>query len=360
MRKITFIISTLNSGGAERVISLISKSLSDYYNVSIILLLNGQPKAYDISEKVSIIELKNHKGRINKWFNIIRELHNVIKTEDSDVYISFCTIENIVSLIASFGTRKKLIISERNAPKTEKKPLLIKILQKILYPFSNYFVFQTDTAKKMYKKKIQQKSVVIPNPITENLPQWQGELKLENNYICAVGRLHPQKNYPLLFRSFSQFCKDYKDYQLLVFGTGEQEKELLDLINLLRMNEKIHLMGYHKDVHKYLKNCSFFVMTSDYEGMPNALMEAMSMGIPCISTDCPSGGPAKIIKNYENGILVNVNDQSSLISSMKYLVDNQDKAKSFGKKAKMIKDSYTINNITLEWKKTIDLIIHGD
>lgn len=355
MKKITFIISTLNSGGAERVISLISKSLSKYYNVSIILLLNGQPRAYDISEKVKVVELDKYNGRFNKWFHIIQNLHNVIQKEDADIYISFCTIENIVSLMAHLGTKKKLIISERNAPKTEKKPLVIKVLQKILYPLSDYVVFQTDTAKKIYKKKLQEKSVIIPNPITENLPEWCGDSNnSESNYICAVGRLHPQKNYPLLFKTFKKFSMDYQNYQLLVFGSGNQEQELIALINSLNLQDKIKLMGYHKDVHDYLKKCSFFVMTSNYEGMPNALMEAMAIGVPCISTDCPSGGPSKLIKNYENGILINTNDENDLITSMRYLANNNEKAIYFGENAKKIKNEYSIDKITYEWRKVIE------
>lgn len=357
MKKITFIISTLNSGGAERVISLISQSLSEYYNVSIILLLNGQPRAYDISEKVKVIELDKYNGKINRWFRIVCDLRNVIKTEDSDIYISFCTVENIVALIANLGTKKKLIISERNAPKTEKKALIIKMLQKILYPFSDYIVFQTDTAKKLYKKKLQEKSVIIPNPIKENLPEWCKGNNSEFNYICAVGRLHPQKNYPLLFKAFKKFSEDYQNYQLLIFGSGKQEQELINLIDTLNLRNKIKLMGYHKDVHEYLKECSFFVMTSNYEGMPNALMEAMAIGVPCISTNCPSGGPSKLIENYVNGILIHTNDESELVKSMKYLANNSEKALYYGKNAKKIKSNYSIDKITYEWKKVIEKVL---
>ena len=107
MKKVTFIISSLNSGGAERVISLISKSLSEYYQVSIILLLNGFPKAYEIDSNVSVIEFPNFEGKLKKWLNIILFLHKEMKTSDTDIYISFCTIENLVALIANINTAKK-------------------------------------------------------------------------------------------------------------------------------------------------------------------------------------------------------------------------------------------------------------
>lgn len=354
MKKITFIISSLNSGGAERVISLISKSLSEYYDVTIILLLNGKPKAYNIDKRVSIIELHEYSGRLKKWFLITLELHKIFMELNSDIYISFCTIENIVSLLANFRTKNKLIISERNAPKTEKKTYMIKILQKLLYHFADCIVFQTESAKSLYSTSLQKKGVVIPNPIVSDLPLWNRKNYLSSQYICAVGRLHPQKNYPLLFKAFKYFSFTYNNYKLLIFGIGSEEEKLHKLIHNLKLEDKIIMMGYHKDVHNYLQDCKFFVMPSKYEGMPNALMEAMSMGIPCISTNCPSGGPAQLISNFNNGILIENDNIDQLIHSMEFLVMNPEKAIEIGNNARKIKDKYNLSNTTFLWIEVID------
>lgn len=355
MKKITFIISSLNSGGAERVISLISKNLSQYYNVSIILLLNGFPRAYEIDKAVNILEFPHFKGRLMKWLKIILYLHKEMKISDTDLYISFCTIENIASLIANINTSKKIIISERNAPKVEKKGIILKILQKFLYQKCDWIVFQTDQAKSQYSKKIQKKSTVIPNPVSSNLPDW------DSNHvkpvICAIGRLASQKNYPFLIKTFKLFSQKHPEYKLHVYGDGNLKNDLISLCSKLSINDKVVFKGNQKEVHEMIKDNCMYIMTSNYEGMPNSLMEAMSMGLPCISTDCPSGGPKQMIENNINGFLIEMNNTQQLLEKMEYIISSKKQVNYISTNAKKIKNIYNIENITKMWRNCISKVL---
>lgn len=356
MKNITFIISSLNSGGAERVISIISKSLSQHFNVSIILLLNGFPRAYDIDKNVSIIECPKFRGKFLKWINIIIYLHKEMKKSTTDVYISFCTIENIVSLIANIHTCKKLIISERNSPIAEKKNSLIKLLKRVFYQKCDWIVFQTKQAQFEYLEKIRKKSSIIPNPIISSLPKWDFEhLK---PIICSVGRLAPQKNYPFLLKTFKLFSQEYPQFKLQIFGEGDLKNDLINLCDELGIKEKVVFKGNQKGVHEMIKDNYMYIMTSDYEGMPNSLMEAMGIGIPCISTDCPSGGPKQLITDNVNGYLVEMNNIDQLLNKMKQIISSEDdEILMISKNARKIMKKYDIKDITLLWKSCIDRVL---
>lgn len=350
MKKITFIISTLLGGGAERVISEISAKLCDDYDVSIVLLLNGHERVYQIDDRIKIVELPKFTNKITKLLGIPYHLRKIMRSEKSDIYISFCTIENVMSLIANKFARKKLFIAERNAPMAEKKGRMLKILRKLLYNSADGIIFQTDYAKKYYSLKIQKKGIVIPNPIKSSLPY-----RVENNEksICAVGRLNKQKNYPLLINAFSLFVKKNENYILKIYGKGEEEENLTNLIIKLGLSNQVILEGFKENVHDEIRKSTIFVMSSDYEGMPNALMEAMAIGLPCISTDCPSGGPRDLISNNENGYLIPVNDMNSLVDKLDFLANNANVRNSIGNEAEKVRDKYDIDSVVMMWKELI-------
>lgn len=351
MKKVSFIIGTLLGGGAERVVTEISNKLCSEYEITIILLLNQEKKDYKVNEMIKVIELPKFKSKKDMLIGIPRKLSTIMKELDSDIYISFCTLENTMSLLANISARKKLYISERNAPSMEHNNYLIKILRKLLYKRAYGYVFQTTDAMKYYSHSIQQRSVVIPNPVKPGLPHF----KFNNSKtICAVGRLNEQKNYPLLINSFKDFLVDCPDYKLNIFGKGILEESLLNLINELNLKESVELKGFSKNIHNDIKEMEFYVMSSDYEGMPNALMEAMAMGLPCISSDCPSGGPKELINDYQNGILFKTGDKKELSSKMKELANNEELRRKISCEAQKISIEYDIDKIVEKWRGFIN------
>ena len=174
--------------------------------------------------------------------------------------------------------------------------------------------------------------------------------------IVAVGRLHWQKNYPLLIDAFSEISKKYKDYKLTIYGEGEERKRLQEIINNKKLTKRITLAGNVSDIKKYISSSKLFVMTSDFEGMPNSLIEAMVLGLPVISTDCPCGGPKELIENNKNGILIKVGNKDELINAIDKVLSNEKMASQLGLSAKKIVDKVNPNYINNQWKNFINEI----
>ena len=254
-----------------------------------------------------------------------------------------------------------VIISERNDPSEKSRELSrgFKILRKISYYLAAGYVFQSNGAKEYYPIRCQNKSTVILNPIdVSSLPDRTDD-RIEKK-IVTVGRLHPQKNHKLLIKCFakSNFCK--YGYTLHIYGEGELRKELESLIYKLNVQDKVFLEGNHADVLNEIKNASLFVFTSNYEGLPNALMEAMALGIPVISTDCSPGGARMLIKDDEsNGIIIPCNEEKKLIESLDYWFSHPRIMENAGLQARQIRDKINVQSVTLLWIEFIKKVISG-
>ena len=229
---------------------------------------------------------------------------------------------------------------------------------KWLYPKAKGFVFQTNEQKKYFNEEIQKKSVIIFNPIKESFLE-NSNIKLEEreNTIITIGRLVPQKNQEMLVEAFEKISKEYPEYKLKIFGTGPLKEELQEKINNLNMKDKIFLCGLTDNIKEELEKSKIFVLSSDYEGMPNSLIEAMAVGCTVISTDCPCGGPKELIKNGSNGILISVNNENELQNSLKDLFENKDKMEVLSKNAKRIVEALKEEKIIEQWKRYIDKVL---
>ncbi len=194
---------------------------------------------------------------------------------------------------------------------------------------------------------IRNKGVVIPNPLREGLPDvWSGERERK---IAVVGRLEPQKNHAMLIRAFAGFVKKFPEYELCIFGKGGLEQELKHMAKDLGIGEKVSFPGFRKNVLEIIRSYRMFVLSSDYEGIPNSLMEAMALGIPCIATDCPIGGPGLCIKDGENGILIPVGAYRELQTAMEKIAGNESLAKELGKNAEEIRKRFSVEEVGRAW-----------
>ncbi len=349
MKKIAFIIGSMEGGGAERVISVISEMYAkNNYNVHLIVFRKTD-NLYYISPKVKVHYLSENEGRIKRNVKLSFELIKEMMKINADVYISFCILENCMSCVCNIFARKKLIISERNAPKNEKLSLRLRVMRKLFYRIADGFIFQTQEAKECYPQSIQAKSTVIPNPIKNNLPEKTNYNK--SNKIVAVGRLVIQKNYPMLIKAFSFVVNKHPEYELFIYGKGPLENELKKLVIDLNIQKSVHFMGFINNVHEVIVDADMYIMSSDYEGMPNALMEAMAMGIPSISTDCPSGGPRILIVNGVNGILIPVKDEIKLSIEINRMIEELDIRINIGSCSKQIKKEYSKEVIYNLWER---------
>ncbi len=177
---------------------------------------------------------------------------------------------------------------------------------------------------------------------------------LENvKNIATFGRLSKQKNHQLIIKAFSQISNKYPDVCMKIYGEGEEEKNIRELIVQFGLVNRVRLMGNTKNVKEKMLETDIFVLSSNYEGLPNALIEAMAVGIPCISTECPTG-PRDLIKNEVNGLLVPCNDTSAMASAMERLLLSYELRKKLGIAAnKKIKEEYTIERIIKQLENKI-------
>lgn len=357
MKRIMFYSMTMNSGGAERVIANLANELINDNEVAIATLIKSE-SYYELNKDIVIFQSSESSKEtiIQRIKNSFRLLNNTKKYEP-DIIISFCPTMCFISCFFKIFVKKfrniKLIISERNDPKNEYKNIISRFLANYLYSKSDVIVFQTKGAKSFFSKKVQNKGVIIPNPINNKFLASNIHQK-KDNIIINVGRLESQKNHELLIKACKNVFKKNNDWILRIYGEGSLKKHLKFLINDLNMNDKIYLMGRCNNLDKELKKGKIFVLCSNYEGMPNALMEAMACGLACVSTDCPCGGPSELIENNKNGLLVPVNNTKELEKAINKIIVDNELQKKLSNNSKRIIELYNFDVIMKDWKIIID------
>lgn len=346
--KISFLVVNLGCGGVERTVSY----LSEYFaaqgeEVSIICISDEQ--FYDISPNVKLIKLNIPSaciGKVDRLKKITLRYVKIIETliqEKPDCL--FCLDAEMIRYIYwqhRFGSFK-LITSERNNPlmdDSKKKKRKYKSFRN-----SDGIVFQTERAKACFPKDIADKGTVIPNAVGNEYVFKVVPVSERRSVITAAGRLTEQKDYPTLLKSFSIFFKEHPDFKLEIFGNGELMDSLKSMAIKLGIGDAVEFKGSVKDAISPIASSSCFVMSSLYEGMPNALMEAMAVGVPCVSTDCPFG-PRELIENEKEGLLVPVGDVEALAEAMNRMVEEKEFAEKCGKSARAIVEKQSVDMIS--------------
>ncbi len=352
---ITFVTPGMNYGGAERVISILSNQWVTMGHIVNILIVGEDDKCvYTLNEQINVYCIGGLKGKpIISHLNLINKIRKAIKAFDTEVAISFMNDVCAYTALALLNTKIPLIYSERNDPTRVNQRKIDKIYRRIVEKMANGFVFQTNGAKSHYRMSVQKKSTVILNPIdTSNMPVY--DFKNRKKEIVSVGRLQPQKNQKLLIDAFALLTNEFNGYKLKIYGEGVLRNELQEQIDGYGLSDRIFLMGAHKDIFDKISSASLFVLSSDFEGLPNTLIEAMCIGIPSVSTNCSPGGAAEIISDGENGIIVPCNDAEALAKAIKEILVDEEKALSFSNEAKKINNQVNLENISIKWIKFIE------
>ena len=318
--KVLFLNASLGSGGSERVMSILANYFSENNINTHMILLREKEKVYELDEKVVLHEIHHNKNnKILMLFERLRKVRRIIKEEKPDVIISFMWDINVFSIFANVGFKSKLIISERAHPKMGTQNIMRTIAQKFLYIFADKIVFQTEQVKDYFRKRIVNKSVVISNPIDIDITNLV--LKKEKS-IVAVGRLVAQKNFSLLISAFRSVNSKHNDYVLNIFGEGIQRAKLEGLIKQYHLEDKVFLKGFSNDILEEMSKSSIYVSSSDFEGISNSMLEAMSIGLPSVCTDCPVGGASMAIQDGVNGLLVPVGDEEAIANAINRLIED--------------------------------------
>lgn len=318
MKKVIIAIGQLFGGGAERVVSIWSKELADAgYDVSILICGRGENE-YEISSNVRVLSIvKNYSDytKISYTKRFFR-YRKILKNEKPDVVISFLPTTQIWCRFASIGLKHKRVETVRTNPWTVFKENKIALkLWKKCFKKADSIIVQTNEQIEFFSTKNQQKCVVIPNPISPKLIE--NNEKVFPTKICnfiASGRLVNQKNYHLTIRAFKLAHDKNPCINLSIFGKGNDQitNELKNLIKEEKLENVVFLKGHTSKIFDELKKAHAFLMTSDSEGLPNALIEAMTSKLICISTDCKTG-PKDLIDHNFNGFLAKTGDINSIV-----------------------------------------------
>ncbi len=343
---IIFVTAGMSGGGTERVISILADKWSaDGHAVTIIATAN-RDVAYKLDKRIRLIQLgERTHGSFLKRIKRICSLRSIFRKERDAVICSMGIETNMYSVLAAMGLKNYLLISERNDPG---QCAYCKI-RDWFYRRADKLVCQTFAAQDYFISRGMKKDklCVIPNPLDPQLPEvYTGKRR---KAVAAAGRLTEQKNHKLLINAFAGFHKRYPEYVLEIYGEGQLREELEKQISAQGMQESIFLMGFTNKLLNRIKDCSLYVLSSDYEGVSNSLMEAMAVGLPVIATDCPIGGSAMCIENGVNGLLIPINNEQALTEAMEHLIKNQDKLLQISEAAVGIRDRFSVDKVSAMW-----------
>ena len=357
MSKIMFYINAIHGGGAERVMVNLAEYFSENEYETLLVTSFRDTWEYPIDPKVKRLTLEEEEikqSRITRNLSRIKKLRAICKREKPDILISFMKEPNFRAILATRGLKTKTLVSVRNDPNKEYEGSTGYLVGKILLPMADGCVFQTKDAQKWFPVRLQKKSRIIYNAVKEEF--YQIHRRPINEEIVTCGRLEEQKNHTMLIEAFSKVIKEYPQATLKIYGEGSFRERIQQKIDEEKLKDKVFLMGATKNVGKALQTADLFVLSSNYEGMPNALMEAMAVGIPCIATDCPCGGPKELLKENAKQALVAVNDSTGMANKIKeYLSINEKNSQ--GKITKRLAENFRPEVINSQWKNFIDELI---
>ena len=348
-KKLLIILGSLGRGGAERVVSIIADYFCDKgWNVTIALLLLNKVE-YQIDQRVKIVDLSSKtNSRIRRLPGWIIRIRNLVKKEKPDVILSFAARINVITQIACHGLKQKIVVSERNDPYCDGRTCLVDIMTRLLYPKAKAVVFQTKRAKSYFKKYNLKNTTIIANPIMVKCLA----RKPTKGKIVNVGRLEEQKNQKLLIDAFYDTLTKVPYASLYIYGEGTLKERLLRRVEKLGISEHVHLMGNVENIHEQIADSEVFVLSSDYEGLSNALLEALMMGLTCISTNC--AGSDEYISDHENGLIVSVGDKDGLAAAMIEMLQDRNQAKILGEEAHRRSIAFDKEIILKQWYKLIN------
>lgn len=390
--KVIFILYSLSVGGAERrAVSIANYLVNNNFDVEILLLDNPNVE-FNVDKRIKIVYLCNgfgnqidsnqngisvfystnkaisipHKIRLklsriisNRLYQVYEQLEYLIINYSNIIYeyvkekkdykiVSWMTFANISTCYALRKLSNEKIIVECTSPEYEfSKEHPINYLKKKYYSYARKCICQTIDAANYYVFLPNMKKYVIPNPILGKLPDRYNGIR--KKIIVNFCRLSSVKNIPLLIDAFRLLHNEYPEYELHIFGEGPEKDNLVSYVSKLGLTKSVLFFDFDVNIHNKIVDYTMFVSSSDREGMSNSMIEAMAIGLPTITTDCPSGASRMLIENYVNGIYVSMNDATALYKAMKYIVEHPNDAELMSIKATEIRDHLSMDRIGNLW-----------
>lgn len=371
---LTLVITSMSSGGAERVMS----TMANYWiekgmTITLVTLDSTNSDFYELHPRIKrigldlMIESLNPLQAIKHNLNRLRKLRAAIKSSKPDVVISFLDRMNVLTLLATRGLGVKVIVSERIFPPLHNYGKLWSLLRRISYPWANAVVIQSVQSLGWVEEITGRgTAIVIPNPIMEPSDDRESEALLSNlipqstvtKTIVAMGRLDYQKGFDILIKTFADVARSNSDWRLVIFGEGKERNALVRLSGMLGIADRVYLPGRVTKPMSFIRQADIFVLSSRYEGFPNALMEAMACGVAVISFDCFSG-PREIIRNGIDGLLVPPEDMNALAEALQHLISDEAERKRVAERAPDVITRFGLEKVMGMWETTLLKVVRG-
>lgn len=354
--KILFCISRLSYGGAEKNLALIANHFHDLGNEVTICTIDNTPPMQVLRDGIKVFGMPGYTKKVMKRFQQLRCLVRLIRKESPDLLISFLIYPNFFSIIAGRITNTPVIVSERADP-YRFTSFAMRIMYSI-YRFASGAVFQTPMAMEYFPVGLRQRSVVIANPVVSVADGIEADYDNADKAIAYAARFEvAQKRQDLMIDAFALVHKLHPEYTLRFYGDGPDEAAMKQYVVDMGLENAVEFHGSTQSVLGEVAKAKVFVLSSDYEGIPNSLLEAMSIGMPCISTDCSPGGAKMLIDSGKNGIIVPRGDKYALSEAICQMIEDGQFAKQCGKQAKYVNNAYSYNLIMGKWEQYCKAIV---
>ena len=346
---ILFVIRSWSLGGEQRALSLLSAKFTDEaHRVQVLVLDRPSDSAAQITSdsrvrRIFVDSRSTHRSR--RVVRLIAAVRQQVGAVHPDVVVGFGAGAAIIACLALAGLKTPIVVCERNDP--ARMSLIWRVTRRIAYLRASGAVFQTKEAEAYFTGRSPSRSVVIPNPVHPESRRLRASH--EEQVIVNTSRLTGPKNQRMLVQAFSRVAKLHPDYELQIFGDGPERASLEDLVKSLGLQSRVQLRRPETEILPVLSRSRIFVLTSDHEGFPNSLAEAMSLGLACIATDCRIGGPRSMITDGYNGRLVQPGDVDSLTAVLSHLMANPQEIARLGLAARQWASALEVGPIASQW-----------
>ncbi|MEG1847560.1 MAG: glycosyltransferase [Lachnospiraceae bacterium] len=360
-RHIAFYISSLRKGGAERVFANLAEYFySKGYQVTVVTQYISDNE-YSINPGIQrtisdIEETECSRFRIINFYRRFIKLRRIWMQIRPNLVFSCIGKNNFMAIATTLFSKIKVVVSIVGEPTAEYDTKGMRLTAKLLFRQADGIVFQTQDAKAFFPKYLQKKAIILPNSLNPLFIQ-ERYTGVRDKQIVTVGRLDGNKNQKMLIEAFAGIEKKYPDYSVVCYGGGESRDKLTALIERLGLRNRVQLPGVTTDIVSAIRKSTLFVLTSDTEGMPNALIEAMALGLPVISTDCPCGGPRELITHGKNGMLIPVRGTETLTRTLDTLLSDAQLREQLGKNAAQIQERLHPDKINKQWESYFEKIL---
>jgi glycosyltransferase involved in cell wall biosynthesis len=358
---VTLVISSLSAGGAERVLSVMANHwAAKNRQVTLVTLSDNSDDRYSLDDRVRRVALGVEGVSNSTWVALaanvrrIVALRRAIRDAAAPVVISFGDIANVLTLLATIGNGTRVIVAEQTDPRRHRIGRAWSLLRTLTYRRAYRLVVQTGGLVSWAAPLVgEQRCCVIGNPVRDiDTRSWMAAPARTRRTVLGVGRLVPVKGFDILLHAFAQVAQEFDDWDVVILGEGVEREHLRDLARHLAIDERLSLSGLVLDPERVMAQSDLFVLASRYEGLPNALLEAMAVGMAVIGTE--TSGAREIIRDGLNGLLVPIDDVAALAQAMGRLMRDGQARASLGQGARAVRERFNIDRIMAKWDVLID------